>query len=317
MAGWERWRTATAAGNDGYRGQLWRDDGRSRQVWRTVLTKSLPPGSLAVCIWAATIAAMLSRSLALILAAASLFASVPALVHGGLIEEGAAEVRETVDGDTVILADGREVRLVGLQAPKLALGRKNFTDWPLAEESKRAVATLAQGKRVTLRTGGTRQDRHGRVLAHLYRDDGLWVQGEMLKLGMARVYTFPDNRSLAAEMYALEAEARAARRGIWAHPFYAVRPPEGLKGDIDTFQVVAGTVVEAVAVKGAVFLNFGPDWRSDFTIRLDGAALKLFRAAKVDPLQFKGRTVEVRGWLRFKDGPMIDASHPEQFTLRP
>lgn len=316
MTGWERWGTAIAAGDDGYRDQLWRDDGRSRQICRTGLTKSLPPGGLADGGRAATIAAMLRRSLVLILTAA-LFASVPALVHGELIEEGTAEVLETVDGDTVILADGREVRLVGLQAPKLALGRKNFKDWPLAEESKRAVATLAQGKRVTLRTGGTRQDRHGRVLAHLYRDDGLWIQGEMLKLGMARVYTFPDNRTLAAEMYALEAEARASRRGIWAHSFYGVRTPEGLKGDIDTFQVVAGTVVEAVAVKGAVFLNFGPDWRTDFTIRLDSAALKMFRAAKVDPLQFKGRTVEVRGWLRFKDGPMIDVSHPEQFTPRP
>jgi micrococcal nuclease len=249
--------------------------------------------------------------------AVAFIALAPAFARGGLVEEGAAVVRETVDGDTVILADGREVRLVGLQAPKLALGRKNFKDWPLAEDSKRAIAALAQGQSVTLRTGGVRQDRHGRVLAHLYRADGLWIQGEMLKLGMARVYTFPDNRALAAEMYALEAEARGGRRGIWAHPFYAVRTPEGLKGDIDTFQVVAGMVIEAAAIKGAVYLNFGPDWRTDFTVRLDGAALKGFRAAKVDPLQYKGQTVEVRGWLRFKDGPMIDVTHPEQFTPRP
>jgi endonuclease YncB( thermonuclease family) len=229
---------------------------------------------------------------------------------------GASTAREAVDGDTVILADGREIRLVGLQAPKLALGRKNFKDWPLAEEAKRAVAELTLGRRVILNPGGAARDRHGRVLAHLQRDDGLWVQGEMLKLGMARVYTFPDNRARAAEMYALEAEARAARRGIWAHPFYAVRAPEGLKGDVDTFQIVAGTVLDAVAVKGTVFLNFGPDWRTDFTIRLDGAALKAFRAARIDPLALKGQAVEVRGWLRFKDGPMIDATHPEQFTSK-
>ncbi|MBM3581180.1 MAG: thermonuclease family protein [Alphaproteobacteria bacterium] len=130
-----------------------------------------------------------------------------------LVAGGERIVREAVDGDTVLLADGREVRLVGLQAPKLALGRKNFKDWPLAEDSKRAVAALAVGQRVTLRHGGANRDRHGRVLAHLYRADGLWVQGEMLRLGMARVYTFPDNRARAAEMYALEAEARAAASG--------------------------------------------------------------------------------------------------------
>lgn len=221
-------------------------------------------------------------------------------------------VREAVDGDTVILGDGRQVRLVGIQAPKLALGRKNFKDWPLAEESKRAVETLSVGKRVALRPGGTPMDRHGRVLAHLYRDDGVWVQGEMLRLGMARVYTFPDNRALAAEMVAREAEARAARRGIWAHPFYAVRGVEELKNDIGTFQVVAGRVVDAAKVKGAVYLNFGGDWRTDFTLRLDGPALKMFRAEGIDPLALKGTTVEARGWLRFQNGPMIEISHPEQ-----
>jgi endonuclease YncB( thermonuclease family) len=254
---------------------------------------------------------------ALVAVLASVAAALPfadARAGEDLVAGDAGIVREAVDGDTVLLADGREVRLVGLQAPKLALGRKNFKDWPLAEDSKRAVAALVVGQRVTLRHGGANRDRHGRVLAHLYRADGLWVQGEMLRQGQARVYTFPDNRARAAEMYALEAEARTARRGIWAHPFYAVRAPEGLKGDLDTFQIVAGTVVDAVKVKNAVFLNFGPDWRTDFTVRLDGAALKLFRAAGVDPLTFKGERVEVRGWLRFKDGPMIDASHPEQFT---
>jgi endonuclease YncB( thermonuclease family) len=245
------------------------------------------------------------------------FAAAPALARGGLVEGAEGIVREAVDGDTVILADGREVRLVGLQAPKLALGRKNFKDWPLAEDSRRAVAALTIGQRVALFHGGASRDRHGRTLAHLYRADGLWIQGEMLKQGHARVYTFPDNRALAAEMYAFEAEARAARRGIWAHPFYAVRVPDGLKRDLDTFQIVAGTVIDAAAVKNTVYLNFGPDWRTDFTVRLDGAALKLFRAAKLDPLALKGQAVEVRGWLRFKDGPMIDASHPEQFTTRP
>ncbi len=248
----------------------------------------------------------------IVLALLAVLLAGPSFAASG--EEGAVGVREAVDGDTVILADGRQVRLVGIQAPKLALGRKNFKDWPLAEDSKRAVAALSVGQRVTLRPGRTPMDRHGRVLAHLHRADGAWVQGEMLRLGLARVYTFPDNRDLAAEMYALEGEARAARRGIWAHPFYAVRGPDDLKNEIGAFQIVAGRVVEATRIKGAVYLNFGPDWRTDFTLRLDGSALKMFRAQGIDPLAFKGQVVEARGWLRFRDGPMIEISHPEQLT---
>ncbi len=227
---------------------------------------------------------------------------------------GTAEAREAVDGDTVVLSDGRQVRLVGIQAPKLALGRKNFKDWPLAGDSKRALEALVVGQGVTLRPGRTPMDRHGRVLAHLHRADGVWVQGEMLRLGLARVYTFPDNRELAAEMYALEADARVGRRGIWAHPFYAARGPDDLKNDIGAFQIVAGRVAAAARIKGAVYLNFGSDWRTDFTLRLDGPALKMFRAEGIDPLALKGQTIEARGWVRFKDGPMIDISHPEQLT---
>ena len=229
---------------------------------------------------------------------------------------GTARVGGTVDGDTVTLVDGREVRLVGIQAPKLALGRKNFKEWPLADEAKQAAVKLAEGRTVELRHGGTAGDRHGRVLAHLFRDDGMWVQGEMLRLGMARVYTFADNRARAAEMYALEKEARDAKRGIWAHPFYAVRRADRLGGDIGTFQVVSGQVLDVGRAKGVVFLNFGQDWRSDFTVRIDAKAQRVFRDAKVDLDALKGRTVEARGWLKLENGPMIEATHPEQIVVR-
>lgn len=237
-----------------------------------------------------------------------------------LADGGRAVVASVVDGDTVVLADGRQVRLPGLQAPKIALGRAGFTDWPLGAESKAALAALVAGRTVTLRYGGAREDRHGRVLAQLYRDDGekdagTWVQGEMLRLGMARLYTFPDNRALAADMREREREARAAHRGIWADPFYAVRTPEQADRDIGTFQVVAGRVADVAVVKGVAYINFGADWRTDFTVRIDKPALKLFKAANRDPTAWAGRRVEVRGWLAKRNGPMIAASHPEQIDL--
>ncbi|MBI2979133.1 MAG: thermonuclease family protein [Rhodospirillales bacterium] len=227
-----------------------------------------------------------------------------------------ARVAEVVDGDTVVLAspvmEAKQVRLVGLQAPKLPLGRPNFPAWPLAEESKQALAALALGKQVKLSFGGADKDRHGRLLAHLHTADGAWVQSRMLAAGMARVYSFPDNRALVAEMLAIEADARAAKRGIWALSFYAVRGAAETARHIGSFQVVEGRVVKAAKVKGVVYLNFGADWRSDFTAAVGTDALKLFRKAGVDPLAFEGRTVRVRGWLKEMNGPMIALSHPEQ-----
>jgi len=245
---------------------------------------------------------------------------LPAAAETALREIGAARVVEVVDGDTVVLDrafDGaRQVRLVGTQAPKLPLGRRNFPTWPLAPESKKALADLVMGKRVTLRHGGRHMDQHGRLLAHLYTDDGSWVQGRMLRRGMSRVYTFPDNRALAAEMYAQERAAREAGRGIWALPYYALRTPEGAAEHIDTFQVVEGRVVRVAKVRANVYFNFGRNWREDFTITIGSRAQRLFRDAGVDLLSLQGRVVRVRGWLRSRNGPMIDATHPEQIEVR-
>jgi micrococcal nuclease len=223
-------------------------------------------------------------------------------------------VAEVVDGDTLILADQRQVRLVGLQAPKLPLGRKDFRAWPLAEEAKRALEDIAGSRRVSLLHGGVDIDRHGRVLAHLRRDDGLWIQGEMLRRGMARVYSFRDNRALVPEMLNIEAQARAARRGIWALPFYRIRDASD-PGPMDSFQLIEGRVAEVAEATGRTYLNFGADWKTDFTAAIDARDRRLFTATGIKLADLKDKRVRLRGWLYARNGPMIDLTHPEQIEL--
>ena len=71
-------------------------------------------------------------------------------------------VTEVVDGDTLLLDTGRVVRLIGIQAPKLALGRDGLADWPKANEAKAALIALTLKKPVLLRYGGEEVD-HSRV----------------------------------------------------------------------------------------------------------------------------------------------------------
>jgi len=244
----------------------------------------------------------------------------PLAVAGERPVSGAqATVAEIVDGDTVILdrpvAGAQQVRLVGLQTPKLPLGRVGFEAWPLADEAKKALAGLVLGKRVTLAFTGQPLDRHGRLLAHVETEDGTWVQGALLAAGMARVYSFADNRARVAEMLAEERAARAAHRGIWGHPFYAVRTPNEAWNHLSTFQLVEGRIVDAARVKGTIYLNFGEDWRTDFTVRIRPQARRAFDRAGIDLTSWKGLRVRVRGWLRKFNGPMIDASHPEQIEV--
>lgn len=237
-----------------------------------------------------------------------------AVTYGAPVEES-GRVASIVDGDTLALADDRRVRLVGIDAPRAPLGAAKDMIWRQAEAAKAALAELAQDHTVTLRYGGAASDRYGRVLAQLYREDGLWLQGEMLRRGLARVHSYADNRALVNEMLAVEDEARRAQRGIWRDPAYAVRRAEEAGRFVETFQLVEGTVVDVAKVKGQIFLNFTPDWHSAFTAHLPHGALPLFREAAIDPLALMGATVRLRGWVRFDMRPMIDISHPEQIEL--
>jgi endonuclease YncB( thermonuclease family) len=232
---------------------------------------------------------------------------------GGLKPGGEAKAVGVVDGDTLLLDSGQEVRLVGLQAPKLPLGRRGFEAWPLANEAKTALERLALGRRLTLHYGGRETDRHRRILAHLAdAETGLWIQGALLAEGMARVYTFKDNRSAIPEMLALERAARTARRGIWSHPFYAVRTSDMAGRDVDSFQLVEGTVQAVAERKGKTFLNFGADWRSDFTVLVESGDAKAFRDAGLILKDLAGKRIRVRGWVKSWNGPLIETTHPEQ-----
>ena len=228
---------------------------------------------------------------------------------------GAARIVEVVDGDTVVLDTGEQVRMVGIQAPKLPLGRPYFPTWPLACEAKGALEALALNRVVTLSFGGRRLDRHGRLLAHLHRADGLWLQGEMLRLGLARVYSFRDNRALVPEMLALEATARDARRGIWADRFYAVRRAEPGAAPYDGFELVVGRVLDVAERRQRSYLNFGADWKTDFTVSIETRHRRLFEAEGWDLATLKGRLVRVRGWVKRFNGPLIEVTHPEQIEL--
>ena len=191
----------------------------------------------------------------------------PLLLPTDLTPIGQAMVTDVIDGDTLVLDNGNEVRLTGIQAPKLPLGRPNFNEWPLAHESKQALEELALGQNIAFYGDENTQDRYRRILAQAVRNDGVWLQGTMVENGLARVYTFADNRRVADALYQLEKQARQDRQGLWALDHYRVRPsrPDVLVKDVGTFQIVEGRVVDAAKVRSRIYLNFGEDYRTDFT----------------------------------------------------
>lgn len=109
------------------------------------------------------------------------------------------------DGDTLtVLVAGRpvKVRLAGIDAPE--------REQPFGEKSRQSLSSLAFNRTVSVAV--QKMDDYGRTIG-VVTVAGSNVEAEQVRRGLAWVYR---QYSHDAQLLALEAEARAARRGLWA-----------------------------------------------------------------------------------------------------
>ena len=174
---------------------------------------------------------------------------------------------------------------------------------------------------VRVAAAGRQKDRYGRQLAHVFLPNGktdLWIGEWLVEQGHARVASSPDSRNCIADMLAAEANARRAKRGLWAHAAYQIREADKaheLADFVQSYQIVEGRVRETQERKRRVYLDFGEDWSKDLTAIVSGRDRKRFEAAGVDLLKLKGRKVRLRGWVERWNGPLIRLTHPEQIEV--
>jgi len=146
---------------------------------------------------------------------------VCAACGGGPTASGTAEVDSVRDGDTILLADGRRVRLVQVDAPEL--GVECWGDE--AADALERLAPAGTELRLERDPGLDDVDRYGRLLRYAYageRDLAL----ELVRAGAAAPYFYRGERGLhARRLVAAAHEARAKRRGLWgACPDARLRP---------------------------------------------------------------------------------------------
>lgn len=248
----------------------------------------------------------------------------PALAEAPRCELELGPVRAVVrvlDGETLALDDGSQVRLIGALAPRALDAGADEGTWPLAEAAKSALEELSLGRSVELGFAGRRTDRYGRLMAQVFvrtDDKRLWLQGEMLRQGHARAYALPGSSDCLDDLVAAEKQAREARLGLWGHASYQIRPANRhweLLRFRSTYQLVEGEVLATADVRGRIYLNFGEDWRQDFTITVQPSNRRQFAEAGMDLLALKSRRVLVRGWIERRGGPLIEVYHPAQLEI--
>lgn len=224
-----------------------------------------------------------------------------------IVTEGYSLISTVIDGDTVELADGRRVRLLGLDTPEVAHhGRPGEK---LGEQAKHFLERHLKNRKVRLHYDIQRRDHYDRLLAHLTLEDGRSINAMLLEHGLAHALFIWPNIKHIKSYYALERRARQQGKGIWALPAYQIRPLENLLSLRNRFVRLQGKVDKIEHKRRYSYLLF----HDKLKVAVDQARLPLFEEAGIELDALAGRKITLRGWLRQRGGsPYLKLEHPYQ-----
>ena len=225
------------------------------------------------------------------------------VTHAWELEEVREQVRRVVDGDTLELAGGQRVRLLGIDAPE-----KGMALW---EEASARLGALVASRTVTLRVCQER-DHYGRLLAKV-EEGNVSVNGTLLREGLALPLLIPPcGRAVVDEVLRDAAAGAVAGKGLYSLAPYRMVSSDRATDFIGERCLVRGRVLQVHQGRKAWHLNFGEDWKTDFTAGLFREGLDRFRHLGLDPRDLEGREVLVIGKVKRYNGPQIILRGPDQ-----
>lgn len=254
------------------------------------------------------------------LAAAAVFLAFPkaAGADEALCLDGPQEpvgAATAIAGDEIRLADGRVLRFAGAEAPRPPLSdtrpETRVAARRLAAEATAALAARVEGRDLAFLEIG--EDRWGRRLGHLVDiSAGQWIDGDLVSDGRLRAMPIAGDGTCAAALLVREDAARAAGRGLWGEPLFAVRPADhALVERVGDVVVVEGTVRSVGRSRGRTWLNFGEDIARDFAVVMNDNDRSRFEHAGLVLDDLKGRRVRVRGLVgRRAEAPRMAIDDP-------
>lgn len=226
----------------------------------------------------------------------------------------AAAVRHVHDGDTLILEDGRKLRLLGYNAPEVA--RRERPAEPLGAEARQRLAQWVEesGRRIRLQHDTELKDRYGRTLAHAFLGDRN-VAELMLRAGLGASLIIPPNLRHAGCYGEAEEKARAQRQGIWELPSHQPADLKRLHAHRDRYTVLRARILKVERDSGDSVVWLGADKHGPrVRVFIAAADLELFPRRLLKTLS--GREVEVRGWLHRRDKTWtMQLRHPASLDI--
>jgi micrococcal nuclease len=202
-----------------------------------------------------------------------------------------ASIKYVIDGDTVVLTDNRHIRLIGINTPELS-HNENKPNEEGAEKAKQVLTQLLENQNhIQLLYGKERLDKHGRTLAHIYLENGLNIQAEILRQGLAMPLRIAPNLSLVDCYNKTSTLAKKENRGLWALSRYKTRDVLSLSGNEKGFYFISGKVERITESRSSIWINL----QNNVALRIHKDDLNSFN--KNDLMSLRGKTIEANGWV--------------------
>lgn len=119
------------------------------------------------------------------------------------------EAKKAIDGNTIELANGQKVRLIGIDASEIAQASC------FSEEAKEYNDSLIRGKLVEMEKDVSERDKFGRLLRYIYVD-GKMVNETLVREGYAQAMRISPDVKFAGKLEDIEQEARRQGKGLWS-----------------------------------------------------------------------------------------------------
>lgn len=241
-------------------------------------------------------------------------AGIPASCPEAAISSENVEAAGVRDGTTILLTDGREVRLAGVVAAGDMDG-----DAAASADAAHMLNSRVAGKHLVLYSRGP-GDRYGRLVGQvaLKSEETHWLQADLVAAGMLRVAPELGEIACAAPLLQLEDQARKTRQGFWKEPLFRVENADhiaAMTAAAGRFAVVEGVIRRVGKTSGHTYLDFGRRYNEDFTIVIPRSARASFAAAGIDLESLRGKHVRVRGVLFSFGGPAIEIRKPASLEI--
>jgi len=128
-------------------------------------------------------------------------------------------VQKVIDGDTIKIDSGENVRFIGVDTPETVHPKKSVQCF--GKEASNKTKSLLEGKDIYMEKDISDTDKYGRLLRYLYLpnpdapEEVIFVNEYLIEQGYGTVITYPPDVKYHKQFLAVQKQAQEERSGLW------------------------------------------------------------------------------------------------------